>query len=70
MTKTLTISIKDFDDTGDFMTISGTKHDNAFNETVILSIGETKIAVDSLILAKVLAEIVAFQSPQIISGAV
>jgi hypothetical protein len=62
MQKTLLISIKDFND-DEQMTIAGTLEEKQFNKAIVLSIGQSKIVVDSQILAQALSEVVTFQKP-------
>jgi hypothetical protein len=63
MTKTLSVSITDIEQV-EHLTISGTLHEGGFNETVVLGVGQTKIALNSQQLAEALSEIVKFQTPQ------
>lgn len=61
-TKTLSINIQDIN-LDDNMSVSGTLDPNKFNETVIISIGQVRFAVNSKLLAQALADVVAFQTP-------
>ena len=60
MTKTLSCSIEDIEK-ADMLTISGTIHEDKFNEQIILSVGQTKIAINSQELAQALKTVVEFQ---------
>ena len=60
MVKTLSISIDDVNkDNG--ISISGTLDETQFNKTIVLTIGPSKVALDSEELARALAEVVNFQ---------
>lgn len=61
MTKTLTISVEDIEKSGT-VSISGALHEHQFNEVVVLTVGNVKVALNSKELATCLAEVVNFQS--------
>lgn len=63
MKKTLSVSIEDIEKL-EQLTISGTLHENTFNEMVVLSVGQTRIALNSQDLALALKEVVNFQQKQ------
>ncbi len=61
MVKTLTVTIRDFNDETDF-SIRGMRNEKEFNKMIILSTEFGQVAIDSQTLAKALAEVVNFQS--------
>lgn len=62
MIKSLIVTIDDINQ-DDKLSIQGTLSPKEFNKAVVLSIGQTKIAVDSQVLAEALAAVVSFQTP-------
>lgn len=60
MTKTLSVSITDMEKV-EHLTISGTLHEQQFNERIVLGVGQTKIALNSAELAQALKVVVDFQ---------
>ena len=60
MIKTLNVSVSDSEN-ADHLTISGTLNPQEFNETIVLSLGSSKIALSSRELAEALACVVEFQ---------
>lgn len=68
MKKTLSVSIEDIEKL-EQVTISGTLHENSFNDVIVLSLGQSKVAVSSIFLAEALKEVVNFQqNTQILKG--
>ena len=63
MTRTLTVTVEDPDKSGS-ISISGTLQQDKFNELIVLSIGQAKIALNSQDLASALKAVVDFQQTQ------